>query len=81
MAAEFHQTLSSLMPAKRAANLRHICSAAQEGLKGSQGAGKVDETLDRTGNTTVETDSKPMGGKAGPRQAGASAKRKGKGRK
>lgn len=53
----------------------------QEGLKGSQGAGKVDETLDRTGDTVTETESKPMGSKAGPRQAGASAKRKGKGRK
>ncbi|KAK9826948.1 hypothetical protein WJX74_001295 [Apatococcus lobatus] len=53
----------------------------KEGLKGSQGAGKVDETLDRTGDTVTETESKPMGAKAGPRQAGASAKRKGKGRK
>ncbi|KAK9863884.1 hypothetical protein WJX84_011397 [Apatococcus fuscideae] len=53
----------------------------KEGLKGSQGAGKVDETLDRTGDTVVEADSKPMGGKAGPRQSASSAKRKGKGRK
>jgi hypothetical protein len=47
----------------------------QEGVKGSQGAGKVDEALDRSNVVTDNTDNGPE--RRGP-PAGARSKKKGR---
>lgn len=47
----------------------------QEGVKGSQGAGKVDEALDRSNVVTEDTDNGPE--RRGP-PAGARSKKKGR---
>ena len=47
----------------------------QEGVKGSQGAGKVDEALDRSNVVTEETDTAPERNRP---PAGARSKKKGR---